>query len=112
MVSSESNNKGKTKDSNSNSKSHASENAEAQDKSVGQIVGRGKDTEKEIAVIGDEDTVIAFGLTGIKHLVSIDDNTNDKELISSIKQIIEIPFGPVSVAKFTREKGDVVKAPG
>ena len=101
MVSSESNNKSKNKNKRSNtsrstesgSQPAASESVEVPDMAGGNVVGvgKGKSNEKEIAVIGDEDTVIAFGLTGIKHLISIDDNTNDKEIISSIKQFINTP---------------------
>jgi V/A-type H+-transporting ATPase subunit F len=46
---------------------------------------------KELAVIGDEDTVIGFGLTGIKHLLTIEDDYDDKDIIISIKELIETP---------------------
>ena len=46
---------------------------------------------KELAVIGDEDTIIGFGLTGIKHLVMIEDDFEDKEIFISIRELIETP---------------------
>jgi V/A-type H+-transporting ATPase subunit F len=56
------------------------------------VMAVGKMSKKrEIAVIGDEDTVIAFGLTGIKHLISVKDVSNDKEILKSIISLIENP---------------------
>lgn len=52
------------------------------------VVGA-KNVRREIAVIGDEDTVIAFGLTGIKQLITIDDKSDNMEIINSIKKFIE-----------------------
>ena len=51
--------------------------------------GKGDDSNKQIAVIGDEDTAIGFGLTGIKYLTVIYENTDDKEIMDHIKKYIQ-----------------------
>ena len=47
------------------------------------------DKDKKIAVIGDADTVIGFGLTGIKYLTTIGPDTDKNEIILSIKGYIK-----------------------
>jgi V/A-type H+-transporting ATPase subunit F len=47
------------------------------------------DKNKKIAVIGDDDTVIGFGLTGIKYLTTISEDTDNSEIILSIKGYIK-----------------------
>ncbi len=47
--------------------------------------------EKEIAVIGDEDTVIGFGLVGVKYSVIIDESADNGMILASIKKLIETP---------------------
>ncbi len=44
---------------------------------------------KQIAVIGDEDTVIGFGLTGIKYLTTITPESDNNEIILKIKGYIK-----------------------
>jgi V/A-type H+-transporting ATPase subunit F len=44
---------------------------------------------KQIAVIGDEDTVIGFGLTGIKYLTAITPDSDNNEIILKIKGYIK-----------------------
>lgn len=44
---------------------------------------------KSIAVIGDEDTVIGFGLAGVKNCVIIKKDTDKIEIINSIKGLIK-----------------------
>jgi V/A-type H+-transporting ATPase subunit F len=46
---------------------------------------------KQIAVIGDEDTVIGFGLTGVKYLSTVSKDTDKKEIISIIAKYINSP---------------------
>jgi len=46
---------------------------------------------KKIAVIGDEDTIIGFGLTGIKYLAIITDTAENSEIIQVVKESIENP---------------------
>ena len=46
---------------------------------------RGKSDGKQIAIIGDEDTVIGFGLTGIKYLTTVTSDFDKSELILTIK---------------------------
>ena len=46
---------------------------------------------KQIAVIGDEDTVIGFGLTGVKYLTTVSTDSDNKEILTSISEYIETP---------------------
>jgi vacuolar-type H+-ATPase subunit F/Vma7 len=74
-----------------------------------------KSTEKQIAVIGDEDTVIGFGLAGIKHLSLIPDDLEDHEIKEAIKTYIlnsEIGFVIITqkIAERVREDFEKIKA--
>ncbi len=51
----------------------------------------GTEAEKSIAVIGDEDTVIGFGLAGIKNAVTVTNDSDKVEVISSLKGLIKTP---------------------
>ena len=46
---------------------------------------------KNIAVVGDEDTVIGFGLAGIKHKIVVEKGTDKIEILNSIKGLIKTP---------------------
>jgi V/A-type H+-transporting ATPase subunit F len=46
---------------------------------------------KSLAVVGDEDTVIGFGLAGIKNLIIVKKDTDKLEIINSIKGLIKTP---------------------
>ena len=52
---------------------------------------KGDDNGKQIAVIGDEDTIIGFGLTGVKYLTTVSSDSDDKEILTSISEYIETP---------------------
>lgn len=47
--------------------------------------------EKEIAVIGDEDTCIGFSLAGIKHITAINENVEKVEILMEIKGYMKTP---------------------
>ncbi len=51
---------------------------------------KGGQNGKQIAVVGDVDTVIGFGLTGIKYLTTITANTDNNEIILTIKGYIKM----------------------
>jgi V/A-type H+-transporting ATPase subunit F len=46
---------------------------------------------KNIAVVGDEDTAIGFGLAGIKHKIVVEKGTEKTEIITLIKGLIKTP---------------------
>ena len=80
-----------------------------------QSVKKGKSPEKQIAVIGDEDTVIGFGLTGIKYLSLIPDDFADHEIKKAITNYIlnpEIGFVIITqkIAERVREDFEKIKA--
>ena len=52
---------------------------------------KGDDNGKQIAAIGDEDTIIGFGLTGVKYLTTVSSDSDDKEILTSISEYIETP---------------------
>jgi V/A-type H+-transporting ATPase subunit F len=54
-------------------------------------VGKSYEQSKKIAVIGDEDTIIGFGLTGIKHLSIVAETADNKEILQFVKESIENP---------------------
>ncbi|WP_455392961.1 V-type ATP synthase subunit F [[Eubacterium] cellulosolvens] len=75
---------------------------------------KGQQREKQIAVIGDEDTVIGFGLTGIKYLTTINGDTEDKDILNSISEYLTTPgIGFIiitqSVAERIRAKFELLK---
>ncbi len=51
----------------------------------------GKKQAKGIAVIGDEDTCIAFSLTGIKHITILENDSDKMEIMMAIKGYIKTP---------------------
>lgn len=53
--------------------------------------GKSYEQSKKIAVIGDEDTIIGFGLTGIKYLSIVTESVENKEIIQFVKESIENP---------------------
>ena len=86
-------------------------NAPAQTQNPGPA---GDDTYKQIAIIGDEDTVIGFGLTGVKYLSPISDSDSDDELIMVIKEYIQnnkIGFVLITqnVAERVRQVFEIIK---
>ena len=67
--------------------------------------GKSYEQSKKIAVIGDEDTVIGFGLTGIKYLSIVTESTDNKEIIQFVKESIENPeIGFVLVTEQVAER--------
>ena len=42
-------------------------------------------------LFGDEDTVIGFGLTGVKYLTTVSTDSDNKEILTSISEYIETP---------------------
>jgi vacuolar-type H+-ATPase subunit F/Vma7 len=53
--------------------------------------GQQRSPSKEIAVIGDEDTVIGFSLAGIKHISIIEEQAENQKIMDTIKEFINIP---------------------
>jgi vacuolar-type H+-ATPase subunit F/Vma7 len=70
--------------SSSGSSAHSNNPSQTQSHSTS-----GDDSNKQIAIIGDEDTVIGFGLTGVKHLSPISTDDQDDEIIAIIKEYIQ-----------------------
>jgi V/A-type H+-transporting ATPase subunit F len=54
-------------------------------------VGKSYEQSKKIAVIGDEDTIIGFGLTGIKLLSIVAETADNKKILQFVKESIENP---------------------
>lgn len=78
------------------------------------VMDRKSSNDKKIAVIGDPDTVIGFGLTGIKYLTTIEPDTDKSEIILTIKGYIkneEIGFIIISqsIAEMVRTEFERMK---
>lgn len=66
---------------------------------------KGLSPDKEIAVMGDEDTVLGFGLVGIKHLIVIHEEQDEKEIMSIVRDLIEKPeIGFILITQKTAER--------
>jgi V/A-type H+-transporting ATPase subunit F len=63
---------------------------------------------KQIAVMGDEDTVIGFGLAGIKYLTTVSKTTDDKEILKLINEYIDSP--EIGFVLITQEIAERVRA--
>ena len=73
-----------------------------------------RENEKDMAVIGDEDTVMGFGLAGVKYLVTVYDDTENTEIVFSLKDFMKIPeIGFViitqSIAERIRSELEILK---
>lgn len=72
-------------------------------------VKKGYSSLKQIAVIGDTDTIIGFGLTGVKYLTTISKNTDNKEILNLIVKYIdsqELGFVIITQAIAERVRAD------